>query len=399
MRFPIRSAWATALAYITLVCHAHAFRNVIWHPDIPTNISITAGITHVVMAFVDPIQFSTMAQLPSPPIMPVRAVRGYFDHGTKVGISLGGWGPFSTSFSSVSTEENRAAFAANLAIWVEQQGYDFVDIDWEYPGGNGAETPTNATEEIEIFPLLLDAIKRELKRQFISLSVAGTPAGMEAFNSVEQTKAIGDKIDFVTVMAYDFVNRASLTTGHHTDVLGSRLAIRRYVDLGLPAEKINLGLAFYAKYFEVDGTCNRSMLPGGCSILPAQDNSGADTYKSGVLTFESRNMERPDVLPALQESPNGSCGHSNDIIASFKRARENSVYDQRNGGVWYLDETTSPKIFWTWETIETVTRKFYGIINSPTHKLGGISSWSLGQNSGGWEYVQRIQKLTHTSAC
>ncbi|KAI8952771.1 glycoside hydrolase superfamily [Xylaria longipes] len=263
---------------------------------------------------------------------------------------------------------------------------------------------------------------------------------MEAFKSVEQTKSIWNKIDFITVMAYDFVNRASLTTGHHTDLQGSKLAVQRYLDLGLPAEKINLGLAFYAKYFEVDETCNRSMLPSGCSILLAQDNFGADTYTSGVLTFESKNMERPDVLSPLQESPDGACGYNNgtltgyrcpgssccgesgwcgdevahcvpncqfgygrcdgpDIIASFKRARENSVYDQRNGGVWYFDETASPKIFWTWETIETITRKFYGIVNSPAHKLGGISSWSLGQNSGGWEYVQQIQKLTHTSAC
>ncbi|KAI0550127.1 glycoside hydrolase superfamily [Xylaria curta] len=347
-----------------------------WHPNVSVNHSITAGIAHVVMAFVDPILFSTMAQLPSPPIMPVREVRNHFGNSTKVGVSLGGWGPFSTSFSSVSTEENRTTFAANLAIWVGKQGYDFVDIDWEYPGGNGASTPTNATEEIENLPLFLSAIKKELKRQFIVLSVAGTPDGMEAFKSVEQTKPIWDAIDFITVMAYDFVN--SLNTGHHPDVKGSRAAIQRYIDLGL---------AFYAKYFGVADNRNKSMLPSGCSILPAQDHSGADTYKSGVMTFEAKNMNRK--MPSqLQESPNEACGYNNDIMASFKRARDNSIYDQPNGGVWYFDETTSPKIFWTWETIETLTRKFHDIVNSPTNKLGSTSSWTLGQNSGGWEYVK-----------
>ncbi|KAH8166162.1 hypothetical protein CIB48_g2096 [Xylaria polymorpha] len=84
MHFPASSAWGTALAYITLICHSHAFRNVIWHPDIPTDLGITTGITHVVIAFVDPIQFSTTAQPPSPLIMPVREVRTYFDHSTKV---------------------------------------------------------------------------------------------------------------------------------------------------------------------------------------------------------------------------------------------------------------------------------------------------------------------------
>ncbi|KAI0439582.1 carbohydrate-binding module family 18 protein [Xylaria telfairii] len=435
MHFTTTSAWATALAYVTLICHSYAFRNVIWHLDITTDLSLTMGITHVVIAFVDPIQFSTNAQPPSPPILPVGDVRGRFDHTAKIGISLGGWGSFSTSFGLVSTEENRTAFAANLATWVEQQGYDFVDIDWEYPGGNGAGTPTNATAEIENFPLLLGAIKQELKDRFITLSVAGTPAGMEAFKSAEQTKSIWDAVDFITVMAYDFINRASNTTGHHTDFVGSELAVQRYIDLGLPADKINLGFAFYAKYFEVEETCTKCMLPSGCPILPAQNSSGADTYKSGVLTFTSRNMEPPNVLPTLTESPNGACGYNNgtftdykcpgssccsesgwcgdevahcvpncqfgygrcdgpDVIASFERARENFMYDQQNGGVWYFDETTSPKLFWTWETIDTMTLKFYEIANSPKYNLGGISAWSLGENSGGFEYVRRLQNLT-----
>ncbi|KAI0905915.1 glycoside hydrolase superfamily [Ustulina deusta] len=403
MHFPRPLAWANVLAFTTL---SHAFRNVMyideWHSDIPTNISVTTGITHVIMAFVDPMNFSTTDHLPSPPLMSVKDVRSHFDSSTKVGIALGGWGPFSTSFSVVSTEEHRANFSANLAGWMKQQDYDFVDIDWEYPGGNGAQSPPDARADIDNFPLLLEAIKGGLKNEAgISLAVAGTTVGMNAFKSVEQTKPIWDKIDFITVMAYDYVNRASHMTGHHTDVEESRAAVQRYIDLGLPAEKINLGFAFYAKYFEVDSACNNFTVPDGCSILPAQDANGTDTFTSGVLTFESRNIERQPISASLQESPDGTCGYYNGtltgykyVIASFKKARENFRYDQQNGGIWYFDETPSPKLFWTWENTDMMARKFDEIVNNLTNKLGGISGWSLGENTAGWGHVQQMQNMT-----
>ncbi len=258
---------------------------------------------------------------------------------------------------------------------------------------------------------------------------------MNAFKSVEQTKPIWDKIDFITVMAYDYVNRASHMTGHHTDVEESRAAVQRYIDLGLPAEKINLGFAFYAKYFEVDSACNDFTVPDSCSILPAQDANGTDTFTSGVLTFESRNIERQPISASLQESPDGTCGYYNgtltgykcrepfccgesgwcgdevghcvpncqvgyghcdgpDVIASFKKARENFRYDQQNGGIWYFDETSSPKLFWTWENTDMMARKFDEIVDNPTNKLGGISGWSLGENTAGWGHVQQMQNMT-----
>ncbi|KAI1426091.1 glycoside hydrolase superfamily [Xylaria sp. FL1777] len=385
-------AWANAFAFAAL---AYGFRNVMyideWHSDIPTNHTVTTGITHVIMAFVDPMNFSTTDYLPSPPLMSVKDVRSRFDNGTKVGIALGGWGPFSASFSVVSTDEHRAAFSANLADWMVKQDYDFVDIDWEYPGGNGAQAPLNAQADIDNFPLLLSAVKGKLKPEAgISLALAGTPVGMEAFKSAQQAKPIWDNIDFITVMAYDFVNRASNMTGHHTDVESTRLAVQRYIDLGLPAEKINLGFAFYAKYFEVDNACNNFTVPNGCSILPAQDANGTDIFTSGVLTYEAKNIQRQPIPASLQDSPDATC----DAIASFKKARENFNYDQQNGGLWFFDETTSPKLFWTWENTDLMSRKFDEIVNNPKNMLGGISGWSLGENTAGWGHVQQMQNMT-----
>ncbi|KAI0526237.1 glycoside hydrolase superfamily [Xylaria bambusicola] len=408
-----------------------------WHPMIPDNRTITAGITHVIMAFIDPKNFSTTTDYsPSPVIMQVQDLRHHFDNGTKIGIALGGWGSFSDGFSDVATEQYRAGFSANLAQWMDRQGYDFVDIDWEYPGGNGASQPSNATADIENFPLLLDAIKKALKPgKSVSISVAATPIGMGAFKSAEKTKSTWETVDFVTIMAYDYVNRASKRTGHHTDVEGSKAAVQRYIDLGLPPEKINLGFPFYAKWFQVEDNCHNLTTPDSCEIVPAQDADGADNYKSGVLTFEMKNVQPPPLPASLELTVDATCGvHNNtattkkcadgyccsqdgwcgnttahclplcqtgygecrgpDAIASFKRARENFKYDEGKGALWYFDETTSPRLFWTWENTDLMSRKFDEIVNSPANKLGGVAAWSLGENSAGWMHVLQMQNMT-----
>lgn len=113
-------------------CHCHIITSLAntldrWHPTLPNNHTITEGITHVIVAFADPLNF-TMANYSSlaPPVMSADKLRAQFDDGTKVGIALGGWGLFSSSFSIAATPENRCNFSANLASWMEQNGYDFV---------------------------------------------------------------------------------------------------------------------------------------------------------------------------------------------------------------------------------------------------------------------------------
>ncbi|KAI1437680.1 carbohydrate-binding module family 18 protein [Xylaria sp. CBS 124048] len=445
MHFPTRLTWTKALAFTTLLCNVQAFRNVVyideWHPNITTANNNTADITHVIMAFVDPLNFTTKEHLPTPPLMPVEQVRSHFDNGTKVGIALGGWGRWSTNFALVAAEENRTAFACNLATWMKNEGYDFVDIDWEYPGGNGAETATNPGKEITDFPLMISAIKTELKNQSvgiqnISLSVAGTPTGMSAFQSVNQTRPIWDNVDFINIMAYDYVNRGSNATGHHSDVEGTKLAVSRYIDLGLDPEKINLGFAFYAKYFQVNGTCENFLLPAGCPIIPAQSANGTDLYTSGVLTFEYSNLPNITVdKGALPETTDGTCGYFNgsltgrkctqsfccsedgwcgdqpahcllncqanygtcqgpDTVESFAKARTFGEYDTIRGGAWFYDESTTPKLFWTWETPDTMLRKFNEIVNNSTAMLGGIAGWSFGEDTISFEHVKQMQNMT-----
>lgn len=81
-------------------------------------------------------------------------------------------------------------------------------------------------------------------------------------------------------MSYDIMNRRDSVTKHHTSVASAIKTIENYIAIGAPVEKMNLGFALYAKFFETQGDC--SSQPLGCSIAFAEDSvTGADTLKSG----------------------------------------------------------------------------------------------------------------------
>lgn len=59
----------------------------------------------------------------------------------KIGVSVGGW-TRSGDFPAVAADPaKRANFANNVAKLVDYLGYDFVDIDWEYPTAVRASDP------------------------------------------------------------------------------------------------------------------------------------------------------------------------------------------------------------------------------------------------------------------
>lgn len=89
----------------------------------------------------------------------------------------------------------------------------------------------------------------------MSAAVPGIPQDLLAFTKANMP-VIADTLDFVTVMTYDLKNRRDHQTGHHAGIFASLLAVNVYLDRGLPPVKINLGFAFYIKWFNtVDGLC------------------------------------------------------------------------------------------------------------------------------------------------
>ncbi|KAJ4342149.1 hypothetical protein N0V95_006996 [Ascochyta clinopodiicola] len=232
---------------------------------------------------------------------------------------------------------------------------------------------------------------------------------------------IWPSVDYINVMSYDLMNRRDNKTQHHTSVAGSEDTIKNYLDIGAPASKINLGFAYYAKYFTTTGDCSAS--PLGCPIAPAEDPiTGKDLLTSGAWTFEKQHMAPVDAS-SLTVSYDGTCGPDKgtkcasgccsqygncgnspehcsgacqhafgtgctdaDVAGSWQNAAKYGVTDQQAGGQYYFDPAN--RLFWTWDTPELISRKFDDIVRK--YKLGGVMAWSLGEDSNDWSHVKRM---------
>ncbi|EGC49457.1 extracellular chitinase [Histoplasma capsulatum var. duboisii H88] len=421
-----------------------------WHSTILPGKEITTGVDCAIMAFANSSLFVESPPGEYTPFAPISEIRGRFANGTKLLIAIGGWGD-TAGFSAGSKEDaGRKQYAKNVADMVNKHGFDGVDIDWEYPGGNGLdykETSNSAKKsEIDNFPLFLKEIRNAIgTEKQLSIAVPGRKSDMIAYTP-ENGPAIWESVDFVNVlfsnkpstltsfermltvlfkiMTYDLINRRDNVTAHHTSVKGCLGTVQNYLDVKLPPEKINLGFAFYAKYFTLDPKANcTSEKPVGCPIVHGEFENGTDAGTSGSVTFEVAQISPPRAPVGV--SPNATCGplnefrcedgfccssagycgetpqHCNsgcqpnygkcdgvDTGGSFRRARTNGMTDREQGGRYYVDEQA--KLFWTWETTDLIARKFEQIVCAK--KLGGVMAWGLGLDSYDWSHLEAVEK-------
>ncbi|KAI1497785.1 family 18 glycosyl hydrolase [Biscogniauxia marginata] len=394
--------------------------------------NITAGITHVVMAFANSSLFTTEPAGEYEPFMSLDEVRPMFDEGTHLGIAIGGWGDTAGFGLGSASEESRLAYAKNVADMATKHGFDFVDIDWEYPGGNGADyrqiPNANKTGEIAAFPALLKDLKEQLQPlgKQLSIAVPGLERDMMAFTA-ENNPLIFDAVDMVNVMTYDLLNRRDTVTTHHTSVAGSLEIVRRYKQLGLEPSKINLGLAYYAKFFQTQPGV-KCTEPVGCLLVKAENDDGSDAGTSGAMTFETINVFPPATPTNLTVSSDDSCGvgtsftcsgledkgccstygwcgstaahcgvgcqsgfgtcEGPDVTNSFTEALANGKLDEEAGGMWYWDEEN--EVFWTWDSAELIRRKFVDIV--APEQIGGVMAWSLAEDSADWSHILAVQQ-------
>ena len=201
----------------------------------------------------------------------------------------------------------------------------------------------------------------------MSAAVPGLPRDMLAFTTTT-VPAISTSLDFFNVMTYDLMNRRDNVTKHHTGIEQSLTAINAYESRGVPSEKMNLGFAFYVKWFRTDpkGGCDRD--PIGCkAALMENPLTGADLGQAGGFSWH-------DPVP-------------DDVSVSYQRAMKHGVYDSVQGGHYYWD--AEENLWWSWDTPDAISKKFPAVVERK--RLGGTFAWGLGEDAE--EYVH-LKALT-----
>lgn len=237
-----------------------------------------------------------------------------------------------------------------------------VDIDWEYPGGNGEDykqVPNSKKEwEIDAYPLLLGELRSALgPLKLITAAVPGIERDMIAFR--HNIKNIEPHLDFLNVMTYDLMNRRDNATKHHSSIAGSRQTIMTYIADGVPPDKINIGLGFYVKWFKADKEdCDKARSPTGCKTLLLEDPvTGGDLGRAGAFSWH-------DEVPE-------------DKKTSFQRALTNRQYDNEEGATYYYDSEEA--LWWTFDDPHSIDNKIKQL--NKELNVRGTFAWGLGEDA------------------
>ncbi|KAI8315297.1 glycosyl hydrolase family 18 [Colletotrichum sp. SAR11_59] len=262
----------------------------------------------------------------------------------KVMVALGGWtfndtGPTQQVFHDVaSSKANRAKFIANLLSFMRQYAFDGVDFDWEYPG---ADDRGGAEEDGKNFTLLLEELRDAIKTQPLDYTVSFTTPTSFWYLRHFDLKASTAAVDFVNIMSYDLHgvwdawNPIGSNVLAHTNLTKIKLALDLYWRNEIPPEKLNLGIGFYGRTFELsDASCYKPECQFKGGAAPGPDD--ADTIEAKIKFANSQGLgglliwsidQDTDKLDAL------TAVVGKDVMSSISRASlaKDSAYWQDMG--------------------------------------------------------------------
>ena len=146
------------------------------------------------------------------------------EHGLRIHLSIGGW-ERSAGFAPMTADPSPAKkFIGTLTEFALAHHLDGVDFDWEFPKGK---------DQFKNYISLLTETKAAFAKQNLLVSVALTP---------DPNFPLADfaSVDRVHLMSYD---RAA----KHATLEQAMDDVQLFLDAGIPAGKIILGVPFYGR--------------------------------------------------------------------------------------------------------------------------------------------------------
>ena len=224
----------------------------------------------------------------------------------KLLISVGGWSDSQHFSDAAATAARREAFAASCVDFVVAQGLDGVDLDWEYPVSGGAPGTNHRPADKQNFTKLLQELRTQLDRQGrrdgkdYSLTIAGA-AGSWYLNQIEAVK-VADIVDHIFLMGYDLHGpwdtsadfNAPLYTPSGASPQGkSSIAdsVQAYLDKGIPAEKLVLGMPLYGYAYQGVSSQNNGLYSTYTSAKSVSYRTLKKYYLSNAAYRQYRHQE------------------------------------------------------------------------------------------------------------
>ena len=308
----------------------------------------------------------------------------------KILPSIGGW-TLSDPFFGFVEKKNRDVFVASTKEFLKTwKFYDGIDIDWEFPGGDGANPNLGDKEKdgpayialMQELRAMLDELEVEYGRKYELTSAIGV--GYDKLEDVDYGAA-AQYMDNIFMMSYDFYGAWGPTTGHQTGIYcGPHIsadqcngtgefegkyeytldnATKLLLAQGVPANKLVVGAAMYARgWQDVVASDGNPMGSVGTHIDSTEGNpfngslggSGTDINEA-AWAWEAGIMDYRGVLKFLEANKNAIVGWDDVAKASF-------VWDEASGVLLTYDNARS--VLAKGEYLKSLG-------------LGGIFSWEI----------------------
>jgi chitinase len=247
-------------------------------------------------------------------------------------ISIGGW-TWSNHFSNVfANSATRQTFCASLLDFANRYGFDGADIDWEYPGspgeGDNSYRPGGVDGQNYITTMQLC---RPMFTQANKLLTAATSCNPQTYENEMNLGGLTPYLDWYNLMNYDLHGAWDSITHHHSQLyrnlgdpeasnpvksrFNGNACVSGYLNQGVPAGKLVLGLPFYARsYARVNPASGGNpailgLFQSFSGVPPGTwDNSGVRDYQDivqNLLPIGARAYDDAAAVPTLTWNTSG----------------------------------------------------------------------------------------------
>ncbi|KAF1362552.1 hypothetical protein EJ07DRAFT_106779, partial [Lizonia empirigonia] len=304
----------------------------------------------------------------------------------KVMLSIGGWTYTNTDRhmdAPASTAAGQKQFADSCVEMIRDYGFDGIDIDWEYPqntqqGGQllSLLKMTRAALDSYASTLIYEDGHGSSEQPYFELSIAA-PAGESNYQNMP-LHDISQVVDFINLMAYDYAGSWGKTTGHAQSLFKSTSnpastpyntfdVVQAYLNAGVPASKINLGMPIYGRAFT-----------NTAGMGQPYNGNGIGTWEAGV--YDWKDLPLPGATVYYDQEAGGTYSYDNStgMLISF------DTVDMALMKTDWLKRTGLGGAMW-WE----VSGDKYdgtGLIDNVVSALGGKDGSGMEQKSNWLRY-------------
>ncbi|RJG41889.1 chitinase [Motilimonas pumila] len=303
----------------------------------------------------------------------------------KLDLSVGGW-TLSEGFPWMASDPvRRKVFVDSIVSFLERFDFDGIDIDWEYPGSDGAVVGMARPDDAQTYAQLVQDLRAGMdwlsKKTGKSYRLSSAiPAGEGRLEKIDWS-VVHPYLDRLYAMTYDLTGAWERELSNHTplytnpNAVGSSagtsgdFTINYLKSLGIPANKLMLGIANYHR--------SRAMVPG--------DVTEYDNGLNGDTSYGAANAAGADLILGIAGVGSWEAGviegydlYANYLDNQLKPKHGYRLYTDKIANADYLVNDNIGSFI----TIETPRTAALKTQYAKDNGLAGVFFWMAEQDNG-----------------